>query len=92
MVNRCKELEQEYTGGNCTRHFGQPYLLSNSDELNILADVIENKLGLRYTTHLINCRRHHKGLNVVCRSTVNLAFLRLQTCCYRWNYIHVEPR
>ena len=24
MVNRCKEMEQEYTGGNCTRHFGKP--------------------------------------------------------------------
>ena len=78
MVNRCKEMEQEYTGNNCTRHLGQPYLLSNPDELNILADAMEHKLGLRYTTHLINCRRHHKGFNVVCKYSVNLAFLRLQ--------------
>ena len=55
MVNRSKEMEQEYTGNNCTRHLGQPYVLSNTDELNILADAIEKKLGLRYTTHLINC-------------------------------------
>ena len=47
MVNKCKEMEQEYTGNNCTRHLGQPYLLSNPDELNILADAMENKLGLR---------------------------------------------
>ena len=24
MVNKCKEMEQEYTGNNCTRRFGQP--------------------------------------------------------------------
>ena len=57
---------------------GHPYLLSNPDELNILADAMENKVGLRYTTHLINFHRHHKGLNAVCNSTVNIAFLRLQ--------------
>ena len=39
---------------------------------------MENKLGLRYTTYLTNCHFHHKCFNVVCKSTVNLAFLRLQ--------------
>ena len=39
---------------------------------------MENKLGTRYTTHIINCHRHHKGFNAVCKSTVNLAFLILQ--------------
>ena len=39
---------------------------------------MENKLGLRYTTHLINCRHHHKGFNAACKSTVNLAFFILQ--------------
>ena len=29
MVNRCKEMEQDYTRKNSTRHFGQPYLLTN---------------------------------------------------------------
>ena len=29
MVNRCKKIEQEYTVKNSTRHFGQPYLLTN---------------------------------------------------------------
>ena len=48
------------------------------DELNILADAMENKLGLRYKTHLINCHCHHKDFNVVCKSSVNQAFLRLQ--------------
>ena len=38
MVNKCKEMEQEYTGNNDTRNLNQPYLLSNLDELNILAD------------------------------------------------------
>ena len=78
MVNKCKEMKQEYTGNNYTRHLGQPYLLSNPDELNILEDEMEKKCGLRYTTHIINCHCHHKGFNEVCKSTVNLAFLILQ--------------
>ena len=36
------------------------------------------RLGLRYTTLLINCHRQTHGDNAVCRSTVNLAFSRLQ--------------
>ena len=78
MVNKCKEMEQEYTGNNCTRHLGQPYLLSNPDELNIIADAMENRLGINYTTHLINCHHHQNGFDAVCKSTVNPAFLRLQ--------------
>ena len=50
----------------------------NSDELNILANTMENHLGLCYTTHLIHCRRRNEGFNLVCKPTVNLAFLRLQ--------------
>ena len=71
-------MEQEYTGNNCTRHLNPPYLLSNSDELNIFAYAMENRLGLRYTTNTINCRRHHNGFDAVCKSTFNLAFLILQ--------------
>ena len=71
-------MDQEYTVNNETRNLNPPYLLSNLDELNILADAMENKLGPRYTTHIINCHRHHKGFNAVCKSTVNLVFLRLQ--------------
>ena len=71
-------MDQEYTGNNCTRHLSQPYLLSSPDELNILADKMENKLGILYTTHLINCHFHHTSFDAVCKSTANLAFLRLQ--------------
>ena len=78
MVNKCKEMEQEYTGNNCTRHLGQRYLLCNPDELNILVDAMEKKPGLRYTTHIINCHRHQNVFDAVCKSTVNLAFLILQ--------------
>ena len=39
---------------------------------------MENRLGLSYTTQIINCHRHHRGFNAVCKSTVNLSFLRLQ--------------
>ena len=38
-------MDQEYTGNNCTRHLGQPYILSNPDELNILADEMEKSLA-----------------------------------------------
>ena len=48
------------------------------DELNILADATEDRLGLRYTTQLINCHCHQNGFDAVCKSTVNLAFLRPQ--------------
>ena len=40
---------------------------------------MENILGLRYTTNLINCHRHQSGFGAACKSTVNLEFLRLQT-------------
>ena len=39
---------------------------------------MQNRLGLRYTTLLINCHRHTRGNNSVSRSTVNLTFRRLQ--------------
>ena len=72
-------MKQEYTGNNnVTKHLNPPYLVSNLDEINILADSMEHRLGLRYTTKLINCYCHHNGFDAVCRSTVSLSFLRLQ--------------
>ena len=71
-------MEQEYTGNNCTSHFNPPYVLSNLDELNLLVDAMENRLGLRYTTHIIHCRRPRNNFDAVRKSTVNLASLRLQ--------------
>ena len=72
-------MKQDYTGNNnVTRNLNPSYLLSNLDELNFLADLMENRLGVRYTTKLINCHRHQIGFGAVCRSTVNIAFLRLQ--------------
>ena len=79
MVNNCKEMEQEYTGNNSTKRLNPPYILSNLDKLNILADSMENRFGLCYTTHLINCHCHLNSFDAVCKSTVNLACLRLQT-------------
>ena len=79
MVNKCKEMDQEYTGNNnVTRHLNPPYLLSNLDELNILANLMENRLRISYTTQLINCHHYWNGFDEVCKSTVNLAFLRIQ--------------
>ena len=39
---------------------------------------MQNHIGLRYTTLLINCHCQTHGENAVSRSTVNLAFRRLQ--------------
>ena len=39
---------------------------------------MQNRLGLRYTTLLINCHRHKYGDNAVGTFTVNLAFRGLQ--------------
>ena len=78
MVNNCKEMKQEYTGNNnVIRNLNPSYLLSNVDEINLLATSMENRLGIMYTTKLLNCSRHRNGVDAVCRSTVNLAFLRL---------------
>ena len=41
-------------------------------------DSTQNRLGLHYTTLLINCHRHTHGDNAVSKTTVNLAFMRLQ--------------
>ena len=72
-------MEQEYTGNNnFTRNLNPPYLLSNLDELNILADSMENRLGTSYTTQLINCHRYQNVFGAVCNYTANIAFLGLQ--------------
>ena len=93
MVNKCKEMEQEYTGNNnVIRHLNPPYLLSNLDELNILADSMEKRLGLTCTTKIINCNCHHNGSDAVCRSTVNLDFLRLQPKITRIQKIQQGPK
>ena len=68
----------KYTGNNGTKRSGQSYLISSSHEINLIADSMERRLGLRYTTLIINCHRHTKGDNAVCRSTVNLAYKILQ--------------
>ena len=78
MVNKSKEMKQEYTGNNnLTKHLNPPYLVSNVDELNLVANSMENRLGVTYTTKLLNCHRHQNGVDAVCRSTVNLAFLMI---------------
>ena len=72
-------MEQEYSGNNnVTRHLNPLYLLSNLEELKTPEDSMENRLGLSYTTQLINFHFHQNGFDEVCRSTINLAFLRLQ--------------
>ena len=68
----------KYTGRNVTKKYGRTYLLSSSYEINLLANSMQNRLGLRYTNLPINCNRQTHGDNSASRSTVNLAFRRLQ--------------
>ena len=79
MVNKCKQMKTEYTGNNYnfSRHFNPSYLVSNVDEINLLENLMESRLGIMYTTKILNCHRHQNGVDTVSRSTVNLAFLRL---------------
>ena len=44
----------------------------------MLANSIQNCLGLRYTKLLISCGRQTHGENALSRSTINLAFRRIQ--------------
>ena len=67
-----------YTGNNETKKHGRTYLISSSSEINLIDNSMGKCLGLRYTTLLINCHCQTNGDNAVCRSTVNLAYRRLQ--------------
>ena len=68
----------KYTGKNVTKKHDIPYLISSSSEINIIANSMGKRLGLRYKTLLINFHRQTHGDNEVCRSTVGLAFRRLK--------------
>ena len=72
------EKGAKYTVNNETKKHGIPYLISSSYEINRIANSMGKRLGLRYTTLLINFHRQTNGDNAVCRSTVNLAYRRLQ--------------
>ena len=74
----CIDQGVKYTGRNVTKKHGRPYLLSSSYETNLLANSTQNRLGLRYTTLLINFHHQTHGDNAVSRSNVNLALRRLQ--------------
>ena len=67
----------KYTGKNVKKNHGRPYLLSSYYEINLIDNYIGKRLGLRYTTLLINFHLQTHGDNAVCRSTVNLAYRRL---------------
>ena len=61
-----------------SKHIVRLYLIKDSNELNIIADYMENRLGLRYKTSLINWHQKIQVFDAVCNSTVNLDFQRIQ--------------
>ena len=81
------EKELKYTGNNETKKHGRPYLISSSSEINIIANSMEKLFGFCYMTLLIYCRCQTNDDNAVCRSTVNLAYRRLQTKITRFQKI-----
>ena len=50
---------------------------------------MQNRLGLRYTTLLINCHCQKNGDNAVSRSSVNSAFRRLQKKYRKYNKVWI---
>ena len=77
-VISCIEHEVKYTGRNLPKKHGRPYLQSSYYEINMLANSTQNRLGFHYETLLINFHCQTHGDNALSRSTVNLAFRRLQ--------------
>ena len=74
----CIEQGFKYTGRNVTKKYGRAYLLSPSSEITIVENSMQNRLGLRYTTLLINFHCRTCGDYSVSKATVNLAYRRLQ--------------
>ena len=68
----------QYTVNNETKKHGIPYLISSSYEINRISNSMGERIGLRYTTLLIDFHSQTNGDNAVCRSTANLAYRRLQ--------------
>ena len=80
MKKMISSLEKgvKYTGNNVTKKHGRHYLIPSSSEINLIANSMRKHLHLRYRTLFINCHFQTHGDNAVCRSTVNLAYRRLQ--------------
>ena len=74
----CIDQGVKFTGRNVTKNHGRPYPISSSYEINMIANSIENRIGLCYTMLSINFHCQTHVYNVVSRSTVDLAFRRLQ--------------
>ena len=74
----CIEKGVNYKGRNVTKHYGRPYLVKSSSEINLLANSTQNRIGVIYTTLLINFSHQTLGENAVSRPTFNLAFRILQ--------------
>ena len=76
MINYL-EKGVKYTVNNGIKKNGRPYLISSSYERNLIANSMERRLGLQYTTLLMNFHRQTNGDNSVYRSIVNLVSYRL---------------
>ena len=50
----CIEWGVKYTGENGTNNYVRTYLVKYSIEINVLANAMQNLLGLHYTMLLIN--------------------------------------
>ena len=58
------------TGINETKRSGRPYLISSSHEINLIANSMERRLGLQYTTLLNTTHR-----KIIIRTNVTIVTL-----------------
>ena len=50
----CINQGVNYTGINGTKNYCRPHLVNSSSEINLLANLMQNRLGLHYKILLIN--------------------------------------
>ena len=67
MVNKCKEMNQEYTGNNCTSNLNQPYLLSNPSKIiPPLWDILAYSIVQSWESGILNIYCYgFKGIRIV---------------------------
>ena len=73
----CIDQGIKYTGRNETGKDDKPHLVNSYSEINLFENSMQNRLGLRYTTLLINYHCQTQGENAVISSNFNSAFRRI---------------
>ena len=73
----CIDQGIKNTGRNETGKDDKTHLVNSYSEINLFENSMQNRLGLCYTTLLINYHCQTQGENAVISSTFNSAFRRI---------------